>query len=287
MTKRFRSIKNSRQARWRVVLLGLLIAVIFVSCGTKRRAALEHPPQTSTGIPSASSSTGISYVEQYKEIAIEEMYRYGIPASIKLAQAILESGNGKSYLATRANNHFGIKCGGDWSGKSVKRPDDSARDCFRVYQNAEESFRDHSQFLLRKRYEKLFTLKKDDYKGWAKGLKEAGYATNPRYPQLLIDLIERYNLHQYDQAEAPAQRTARVERVEEVIEEIEEQEEITPQQEPEEVKQPVSMQIYEVKSTDTLAAIAKRYDLTVEEIKSLNGLDSESVSVGQLLVVSK
>ena len=167
---------------------------------------------------------------------------------------------------------------------AVSRPDDTSNDCFRVYKNAEESFRDHSQFLRRKRYEKLFSLKKDDYKGWAKGLKAAGYATNPRYPQLLVDLIERYNLHQYDRAEQPREVIARVEQVEEVIQEKTAE---APEVENQEIKQPVSMQIYEVTSTDTLASIAKRYDLTVDEIKLLNGLDSESVSVGQLLVVSK
>lgn len=275
--------------RYKIALASLVIALVLVSCGTKRSAVLTKPTDTSvegptSATPGATSETGISYIDRYKDVAIDEMYRYGIPASIKLAQAILESGNGKSYLATRANNHFGIKCGGSWPGRSVSRPDDTSNDCFRVYKSAEESFRDHSQFLLRKRYEKLFSLKKDDYKGWAKGLKDAGYATNPRYPQLLIDLIERYNLHQYDQAEQPREVIARVEEVEEVIQEkVEEKPEVVN----EEIKQPVAMQIYEVKATDTLSAIAKRYDLTMDEIKILNGLESESVSVGQLLVVSK
>ncbi|MGO1817903.1 MAG: glucosaminidase domain-containing protein [Sphingobacterium sp.] len=275
--------------RHKIALANLVIALVLVSCGTKRSTGLKDPTTTSVGArpsgsPGATSKTGISYIDRYKDIAIAEMHRYGIPASIKLAQAILESGNGNSYLATRANNHFGIKCGGSWPGRSVSRPDDTSNDCFRVYKNAEESFRDHSQFLRRKRYEKLFSLKKDDYKGWAKGLKAAGYATNPRYPQLLVDLIERYNLHQYDRAEQPREIIARVEQVEEVIQEKTED---APEVENQEIKQPVSMQIYEVTSTDTLASIAKRYDLTVDEIKLLNGLDSESVSVGQLLVVSK
>ena len=291
MMKKSRLIKLHGLTSWRVLLVGLIASVFLVSCGTKRRALeASHravkEAQTRTAVPGATSATGISYIEQFKDIAIEEMYRYGIPASIKLAQAILESGNGKSYLATRANNHFGIKCGGSWSGKSVKRPDDTSRDCFRVYSNPEESFRDHSQFLLRKRYEKLFMLKKDDYKGWARGLKEAGYATNPRYPQLLIDLIERYNLHQYDRAEEPVEQRARVEHIDEVIEEKEEVVS-APADQQEQVKQPVSMTIYEVKVTDTLSSIAKRYNLTLAEIKALNALDSESVAVGQLLIVSK
>lgn len=273
------------------LLAGLILALFFVSCGTKRNTALKHPQgslnsstKTSSSVHKGTSTSGLSYIDRYKDIAIEEMNKYGIPASIKLAQAILESGNGNSYLATKANNHFGIKCGGTWNGKSVNRPDDTANDCFRVYNDPEQSFRDHSQFLLRKRYEKLFTLKKDDYKGWARGLKAAGYATNPRYPDLLIDLIERYNLQQYDIAEAPSEMIARVEKVEEVIEEKVVEEPSAPT---EEIKKPVAMIIYEVKASDTLTAIAKKYNVSVDAIKALNGLDSENVSIGQLLVVSK
>ncbi len=276
------------------LLASLILALFFVSCGTKRNTTLKNPngrPNSSVNNSSASSSSnkgtstsGLNYIDRYKGIAIEEMNKYGIPASIKLAQALLESGNGNSYLATRANNHFGIKCGGSWSGKSVNRPDDSNNDCFRVYNDPEQSFRDHSQFLLRKRYENLFTLRKDDYKGWAKGLKAAGYATNPRYPELLIDLIERYNLQQYDRAEAPVEVIARVEKVEEVIEEKEVEE---PQVPVEEIKKPVAMLIYEVKATDTMYSIARKYNVTVDTIKQLNGLSTDAVTVGQLLVVSK
>lgn len=276
------------------LLASLILALFFVSCGTKRNTTLKNPngrPNSSVYNSSSSSSSnkgtstsGLNYIDRYKGIAIEEMNKYGIPASIKLAQALLESGNGNSYLATRANNHFGIKCGGSWSGKSVNRPDDSNNDCFRVYNDPEQSFRDHSQFLLRKRYENLFTLRKDDYKGWAKGLKAAGYATNPRYPELLIDLIERYNLQQYDRAEAPVEVIARVEKVEEVIEEKEVEE---PQVPVEEIKKPVAMLIYEVKATDTMYSIARKYNVTVETIKQLNGLSTDAVTVGQLLVVSK
>lgn len=149
------------------------------------------------------------YIQKYKQIAIREMHQYGVPASITLAQGILESAGGESYLATKANNHFGIKCHRDWNGKKVYRDDDAKNECFRKYNHAEESFRDHSLFLSqRSRYAFLFDHDRTDYKAWAKGLKKAGYATNPRYPSLLIELIERYNLHQYDLAkpgEAPAQ----------------------------------------------------------------------------------
>ena len=151
----------------------------------------------------------LNYIERYKKIAIEEMKRTGVPASIKLAQGLLESAAGKSQLATKGNNHFGIKCGSVWKGKTIEFKDDDRdkngkliKSCFRVYKNPEESFRAHSDFLRdpRKdyRYGPLFDLKPTDYKAWAKGLKKAGYATNPKYPQHLIALIERYDLHQYD-----------------------------------------------------------------------------------------
>ncbi len=139
------------------------------------------------------------YVALYKNIAIREMYDYGIPASITLAQGILESGLGKSYVAVEGNNHFGIKCHNDWSGETLRHDDDANQECFRKYDNPEQSFIDHSQFLkYRARYSFLFELDRTDYKGWAKGLKEAGYATDPNYPTRLTNLIEEHNLHQYD-----------------------------------------------------------------------------------------
>lgn len=140
-----------------------------------------------------------AYILKYKDVAIREMKLYGIPASITLAQGILESGSGQSYLATNANNHFGIKCHTGWEGKRVYHDDDKKNECFRAYKDPDESFRDHSLFLKnRSRYAPLFEESPTDYKAWAKGLKKAGYATNPKYPQLLIDLIERHELHKYD-----------------------------------------------------------------------------------------
>lgn len=252
------------------------------SAGGKNRPAQPPSPTVQKG---TTSMSGHAYIERYKGIARSEMDRYGIPASIKLAQALLESGNGNSYLAREANNHFGIKCGGVWNGPNVRRPDDGPNDCFRVYQNPEESFRDHSQFLLRKRYEDLFALRKDDYRGWARGLKSAGYATNPRYAELLIDLIERYELHQYDRPETYAQREVREERVEQIIERREEAPATVSQEQAE--KSPVAMAIYEVKATDTLYSISRQFGLSVDDLKILNSMDSETIYVGQLLVVSK
>ena len=140
------------------------------------------------------------YIQTYKDIAMREMREHKIPASITLAQGILESGAGNSALAREAKNHFGIKCHKGWDGKTYHMDDDEKDECFRKYSNAEESFRDHSEFLCtRGRYSALFDLEITDYRGWAKGLKAAGYATNPKYAQLLIDRIELYDLTKYDQ----------------------------------------------------------------------------------------
>lgn len=142
----------------------------------------------------------LDYIERYKDIAMEEMQKDKIPASITLAQGILESGNGQSKLAKQGNNHFGIKCHSDWKGKRMHQDDDAPNECFRVYENAEDSYRDHSKFLKNgTRYMSLFELSITDYKGWAKGLKKAGYATLPTYATVLINLIETYDLQQYDQ----------------------------------------------------------------------------------------
>ncbi|MFC2111017.1 glucosaminidase domain-containing protein [Bacteroidota bacterium] len=143
--------------------------------------------------------TAEDYINTYKDIAIGKMIEYKIPASITLAQGLLESGNGNSKLAVEANNHFGIKCHMEWTGETFIQDDDTKDECFRKYNNAEESFKDHSLFLsTRDRYAFLFELDIKDYEAWAKGLKKAGYATNPKYPQLLINLIERYELYKYD-----------------------------------------------------------------------------------------
>ena len=139
------------------------------------------------------------YIKKYRDLAVQEMKKYHIPASITLAQGLLESGAGKSTLARKSNNHFGIKCGSDWRGKTVSHDDDARGECFRAYKHPKQSYEDHSKFLTgRPRYASLFKLKITDYKGWARGLKKAGYATNPRYAEQLIDIIELYDLHRYD-----------------------------------------------------------------------------------------
>lgn len=273
----------------------VLLAVLLLSgsCLSKREV-LQAPghagPERGNKAPSPvirntlprTSVSARNYIDTYKDIAIAEMDRYGIPASIKLAQALLESGNGNSALAVQANNHFGIKCAGDWQGRSVLKDDDNKDDCFRFYGNPEESFRDHSQFLLRRRYAELFELDKNDYKGWARGLKRAGYATNPRYADLLIDLIERYELYRYDRPEIPGRKQQREEKVLVAI-----QQHVAEEPEKAEAKPPVKMRIHEVKSGETAFTISKTYGLTVDELKALNSLAGDHILVGQLLLVSK
>ncbi|MBI9037370.1 MAG: glucosaminidase domain-containing protein [Bacteroidales bacterium] len=144
-------------------------------------------------------TTAKEYIEKYKDIAIKEMKKHNIPASITIAQGMLESGLGQSKLATKANNHFGIKCHKDWNGKTFRKNDDKRRECFRKYNSVEESFSDHSIFLSqRNRYKFLFNYEISDYKSWARGLRKAGYSTNSRYPKLLIAIIEEHELHKFD-----------------------------------------------------------------------------------------
>ncbi len=143
-----------------------------------------------------------NYFDRYKDLAIEQMLRYHIPASITLAQGVFESGAGLSRLATVGNNHFGIKCHG-WRGRTISEDDDDRGECFRAYDSPQQSYEDHSRFLSgNTRYARLFKLKSDDYRGWARGLKAAGYATNPQYAQKLIEIIELYKLHKYDGAKS-------------------------------------------------------------------------------------
>jgi hypothetical protein len=177
------------------ILAIYVIAVFLVSCRSSKIAVTTVQPSGSTS----------DYIEKYKDIAVSEMKRAGVPASITLAQGMIESGNGKSRLAIEANNHFGIKCHDDWEGATIRYNDDRRNECFRKYRTADESFRDHSDFLRSTpRYSSLFDLEITDYKGWARGLKKAGYATNPDYAEMLIRKIEEYNLNSYDNPKAMA-----------------------------------------------------------------------------------
>ena len=220
-----------------------------------------NTPKTEIIVPKANASYAEivqAYIDSYSQISKEEMLQYGIPASITLAQGILESGAGRGELTGKANNHFGIKCHG-WEGDKVYHDDDEAQECFRKYNDPKYSFRDHSLFLTqRSRYQNLFKLKKDDYKGWAKGLKKAGYATDPKYPDKLIAIIERYNLDAYDNEVLGRKGNPR--KVDET-----------------------KIATHKVRKGDTLYNIARRYNITVETLKAYNGLKDTTISIGQEL----
>lgn len=174
----------------------LLLVLALTSCSVTK------PVATSTKEYSGKDPYS-AYIARYSDLAVDQMKRYGIPASITLAQGLLESDAGRSSLATKCNNHFGIKCHSDWKGGKMYHDDDARQECFRCYSNAEDSYKDHSLFLVNgARYRDLFKLRHDDYKGWAKGLKAAGYATSPTYATKLIELIERYGLDRYDKGGA-------------------------------------------------------------------------------------
>jgi flagellum-specific peptidoglycan hydrolase FlgJ len=194
------------------------------------------------------------YIAIYSDIAQDEMRDYGVPASITLAQGILESGSGKGRLSVEANNHFGIKCHTGWTGGKIYHDDDKDQECFRKYRNSKYSFRDHSLFLKeRKRYAGLFQLGKGDYKSWAKGLRAAGYATDRKYPEKLISLIERYQLYRFDNEVLGVDY--------------------------------VQNNKHTVSAGDTLYSISRRYNISVSELKALNSLDNNDLFVGQVIYV--
>ena len=289
--------------------IALLILIVFFSACKSRQYSKNNrkiEKSANKANPNYTSYTTVSYIDQFKGVAIEEMNLFGIPASITLAQGILESSSGNSSLAKYANNHFGVKCTSDWKGKGYYKDDDQQNDCFRVYKDARESYKDHSNFLKRKRYSALFELDKNDYKNWAKGLKQAGYATNPKYPDLLINLIEKYQLYQYDQPESEKQKIIREDRVfTEINANIPKEtkkftpvvtppskEVITTTQAPPQIPAPTptvvsSGKFHTVQKGDTLYNISKRYNLTVEELQEMNSLTDAGIKIGQQLQVVK
>jgi flagellum-specific peptidoglycan hydrolase FlgJ len=206
----------------------------------------------------------LNYIDSYKSIAQSNMKKYGIPASIILGQAILESGAGTGPLSTQANNHFGIKCHKDWLGESVSYDDDTIAECFRKYDNPYDSFRDHALFLTtRSRYASLFKLEQADYKAWANGLKAAGYATDVQYPTKLIGLIERFQLHKYDDV---------------VVDKRSETD-----KKPVNLNQDTDRHI--VAKGDTLYSISKKYNISLEELKKQNNISDNAISIGQNLLI--
>lgn len=223
-----------------------------------------QPKEEKVKKPLSTQEKVTQYLAVFGPIAQREMSSYKIPASITLAQGLLESGFGEGRLALEANNHFGIKCHRDWNGGRIYHDDDEKGECFRVYKDAAESYRDHSLFLSeRKRYAFLFRLGKKDYTSWAKGLKKAGYATDPKYPDKLIRLIERFGLAQYDKKAAQAIKL--------------EQAKVTPANEA----------VYIVEKGDTLYSIARKLNVSLKDIKHKNNLKDNTIYLGQELILPK
>lgn len=228
----------------------------------------------------------VAYIGSYKNIAIDKMEKYKIPVSITLAQGILESGNGLSTLAKKSNNHFGIKCHSGWKGKRVYHDDDKKGECFRKYPSPEGSFDDHSVFLTgRGRYEFLFDLKPDDYKAWAKGLKKAGYATDRKYPKKLISFIETFELYEYDDLVLDEKSYKRAMRMNDNKFQ-DKREDIQDSAIADSGIDDNDIFITVVKG-DTLYSIAKNNNLSVDDLKRINGLDSNEISIGMKLLVTK
>ena len=279
----------------------LFISLLFISCGsskirTAKRTtstksypiAKRYPVKTAPTVkpeikntPKETNSSGSEvlvatskvkattedvkkYISDFKETAKNNMKVHGVPASITMAQGILESGAGFGQLAKEANNHFGIKCHTGWMGESIKYDDDAEQECFRKYKDPAESYKDHSFFLSsRKRYENLFKLDKGDYEAWANGLKQAGYATDTLYPSKLIGIIERYELYKIDN-EVLGRNFVPKPRV---------------------VTQVAGEHI--VQQGDTLYSLSKKYNLSVDELKNLNNILDSGISIGQKLKVKK
>ena len=264
------------------ILVILFLGIFIFSCGTKKKIVtkkkVERPKteqvsrtveqpmedvkveeiETSTSVTTSLDATQ-AYIANFNAIAMEEMRKYKIPASITLAQGILESASAKGRLAVEANNHFGIKCH-EWNGDKIYHDDDASQECFRKYTRAEESYEDHSAFLTgRSRYADLFKLEENDYRAWAKGLRAAGYATDRKYPDKLIGLIERYELYKYDEMVLQRPRIA---------------------YEPE-----PSKVTHEVIKGDTLYSLSKRYEVPVEIIQKLNNMTNNDLKIGQILII--
>tara|TARA_B100000809_G_scaffold186852_1_gene185055 strand:+ start:1432 stop:2232 length:801 start_codon:yes stop_codon:yes gene_type:complete len=257
-----------------VIRLVFISALVLVSCKSKKNTiSLSKKKYVKTEkvvnttkikrTPKNASYTEVVavYIDNYSAIAKEEMVQYGIPASITLAQGVLESGAGRAALSKKSNNHFGIKCHKGWTGERVYHDDDELQECFRKYKDPKYSFRDHSLFLTqRSRYEGLFKYKKDDYKSWAKGLRKAGYATDPKYSQKLIIIIEKYELYMYD-------------------------DEVLGKKSRKKKEKTSNVKKYTVEKGDSLYSISRKFNITVDALKRYNGLDSNTISIGQVLYV--
>tara|TARA_R110002074_G_scaffold333516_3_gene503748 strand:+ start:2238 stop:3083 length:846 start_codon:yes stop_codon:yes gene_type:complete len=276
------------------LFFGVLAILFLASCSSSRRVTVNKKKQKvtvvehKTKLPSVQqiqhvrklerenkslNKYTLQYVRKYAPLAVLEMHKYDIPASITLAQGILESGNGRSQLASKSNNHFGIKCHVGWKGEKVYHDDDEKGECFRKYKFVETSYEDHSEFLSgRRRYANLFKLRKTDYKGWAKGLKKAGYATDKKYPNKLIKIIQEYELYEFDKFTERDLKRGKRESAK------------RPKKPVVKVKKSIP-NYYQVRKGDTLYSIARKFNTTVALIKEVNGLNSNTLSIGQRILL--
>jgi flagellum-specific peptidoglycan hydrolase FlgJ len=269
------------------VLISFVLVLLLASCGSSRNARmqkknpgveqLETKPVKLSSVNELKhvkaleksnkrlSKNTLKYIKNYASIAVREMHLHKIPASITLAQGVLESGSGRSELALKSNNHFGIKCHTQWKGERVYHDDDARGECFRKYKYVATSYHDHSEFLTkRKRYSFLFNYGSKDYKKWAKGLKKAGYATDRKYPNKLIKIIQDYNLHEFDKVKKKGFKY----------------------QKPNELKKQtkaISSNFYKIKKGDTLYSISRKFNVSVAKLKQLNNLKNNTISIGKVL----
>ena len=264
----------------------IIFCLIFLySCGSKKVSYRDNSPKKikNKSVKSVhrffntmtSEQRTHWYVNTYSQVAINEMKKFGIPASITMAQGILESSSGKGELALKSNNHFGIKCHSTWKGKKVYHDDDEKGECFRKYRNPETSYRDHSLFLKsRSRYGFLFKLKISNYIKWAKGLRKAGYATDPAYANKLISIIERYELWKLDGSKKPLNKSKK--------ERVSKKES---RKDSNNIVRKVGVHI--VKKGDTLFSISKKYNISVSDLIKINNLNGNNISLGQGLKTKK
>jgi flagellum-specific peptidoglycan hydrolase FlgJ len=275
------------------ILFSILFLLVLSNCGTKKRIVKKKTRGTEITepkpikLPSVNevkitrklakknprlNKETLAYIRKYAPIAVNEMHQYKIPASITLAQGILESGKGKSQLALKSKNHFGIKCHSKWTGERVYHDDDEKGECFRKYKFVATSYNDHSLFLTQRgRYAFLFDYNIKNYKKWAYGLRKAGYATDRKYPSKLLKIIEDYHLYEFDNIkkntyskklkEANHRKSSK--------------------------RSKVKRKRYEVEKGDTLYAISRKFSISVADLKALNNLTDNTLSVGQKLIVQE
>ena len=258
-----------------MIKLRILLLLLIFSCGSRKviinssenninnkNIAKRVKPTYVNKISSPIINNVNDYIDYFSQVAMDEMRTYKIPASITLAQGILESGSGKGRLSVKANNHFGIKCH-EWKGPRIYHDDDEEQECFRKYSAPEYSYRDHSIFLTsRQRYSDLFDLSISDYENWAKGLKKAGYATDKNYPKKLINLIESYKLFIYD--DIVLKKRNRKQR-----------------------NSKIKYRMHKVIKGDTFYSLSKKYNISMDDLLKINKLKDKTLIIGQLLIISK